>query len=1094
MEVNTTEARQRQRSLRRHQKKAARVAANEARIRELGALRVRAQKDMRATYKAVLATPTDDTLHRARQAVISLVQARHAFDEVAVDIKILQEAVDTLVTDKNYDVLTQLAEQPLKFDPAKHPDVFEENGAGPLYIRQSTVDYRQAIDAYEARYPADKLHTAALREQGAHEAGERAQSLRLKYVGQTFAEEGVAVRLEQDEVVAPSSRLGNWISTLQEAASSEGSGGTQKVMTTWSLRHVKMPATDSRSFVRSEVSQEMERTFIALAGLSALNSAPGGLSILWDTDIYADLTDSVLKDVMQANPTAAASAPTASSLSQPGLGATIRAALETFVRKMQQEHPGETGAVPSGWRWDRVLQIASSALSSVRSVTLMKDITREEVIRESSTNELHYFGQEAGPGPKLERRLVHAIDRRSTGNASAIPLPFQLRFYWDLWMFLSHVLIYEVVSFLASLIHIVRPQIIRIQSSKVANLFITGYIVDVEKVKDITWEALPVSAWLDKVCQLYILAEPDALLVLSLDPGSIKYDPLLGKHRCRLLYLSILLQRGAEILIGRGLTTHQARERLLGLKALTNEIARVKQDFKVDQHALWSLRNQKQLDEDARAVMSERASERTRTFQTKHPKAVGTAGSQERIDTWLKYASSGPSNAWTITSQIGVIPCPGSLQPRSEKHRVWYEALREGTNLVLAAAQYDAPRSDPDQHDDDFDWYSYIETRRHAHAQRGAELQLVVSGVSLADALAELAAHGAGTAHRPIYEANCALCGLAFLADDNTQHRCQRQGQPIGIAKAPHINRKLLLVATDVLTAFGSPQQGLPDGMTMRPVREILARSDIWFHFAEHAHKQHPAALAELEAIINVEPLPMICLPQHQDLAYGEYDALIWAVTTLWSFIYGEASWGTYDLQRSAAASLATALQQDAVGAVVRAVCDEDPPCAYDQVVASIDGNGKRRYLQHEHVDQHKRRKPKPRVVSDYRTVFDLDLHVVRGVLAQERRAPPSEHHQSALLWGLGEHRRAFVAARPRAHTTAAAPTPPAKKHRRSTSHFNDEMIAMAMSEHGYVTFPERQRLTESLGVTRRELTDYLSNNDARLRQLRDELRAGSSS
>ncbi|KAK0519519.1 hypothetical protein OC834_007352, partial [Tilletia horrida] len=52
----------------------------------------------------------------------------------------------------------------------------------------------------------------------------------------------------------------------------------------------------------------------------------------------------------------------------------------------------------------------------------------------------------------------------------------------------SHVLIYQVVPFLASLIHIVRPRVIRIQSSKFASLFITGYIVDVEKVKDITWE------------------------------------------------------------------------------------------------------------------------------------------------------------------------------------------------------------------------------------------------------------------------------------------------------------------------------------------------------------------------------------------------------------------------------------------------------------------------------------------------------------------------------------------------------------------------------------------------------------------------------
>ncbi|KAE8219458.1 hypothetical protein CF326_g8955 [Tilletia indica] len=98
---------------------------------------------------------------------------------------------------------------------------------------------------------------------------------------------------------------------------------------------------------------------------------------------------------------------------------------------------------------------------------------------------------------------------------------------------------------------------------------------------------------------------------------------MLAKHRCRLLFLSVLVQCGAELLIGRGLCTTAARNTLLAFEPLAAEITRVKVSFNIDQHALWSLRNQRQLTEEEQMDMGKRTSASVIAAQARHPKAEG---------------------------------------------------------------------------------------------------------------------------------------------------------------------------------------------------------------------------------------------------------------------------------------------------------------------------------------------------------------------------------------------------------------------------------------------------------------------------------------
>ncbi|KAE8219459.1 hypothetical protein CF326_g8954 [Tilletia indica] len=118
--------------------------------------------------------------------------------------------------------------------------------------------------------------------------------------------------------------------------------------------------------------------------------------------------------------------------------------------------------------------------------------------------------------------------------------------------------------------------------------------------------------------------------------------------------------------------------------------------------------------------------------------------------------------------------------------------------------------------------------------------------------------------------------------------------------------------------------------MTSIPLQDVLDQSDIWLAFCGHIQNRYPAALSELEALLNIEPRPTVCVPDDLDVKDTEYDALIWAVTALWPSINGDACWGAYDLQWKIADSLANALQQDALKAALQACGKETPPSAYN--------------------------------------------------------------------------------------------------------------------------------------------------------------------
>ncbi|CAD6888580.1 unnamed protein product [Tilletia caries] len=200
--------------------------------------------------------------------------------------------------------------------------------------------------------------------------------------------------------------------------------------------------------------------------------------------------------------------------------------------------------------------------------------------------------------------------------------------FWDLWLFLRHVLLFQVVLFLSQLLVLVQPQVIRVQSSKVSNIFLNGHVFNVETIQGYEWVDLPVSRWLDKVCSIYILDEPSCLLILALDPGSVKYDPLLSQHRNRLLYLTMLLQRGSELLIMRGKSPQEAREILISCDPFQEEVARVKKAFEIDQHAVWSLRNQTALTNEEAVERSTRMKTVAKDAHERHGKAIGQPWSE----------------------------------------------------------------------------------------------------------------------------------------------------------------------------------------------------------------------------------------------------------------------------------------------------------------------------------------------------------------------------------------------------------------------------------------------------------------------------------
>ncbi|KAK0542754.1 hypothetical protein OC845_006463 [Tilletia horrida] len=588
-----------------------------------------------------------------------------------------------LVNEFNWEALVAFATRPLSFDPAAYPTAFENNGQGSLYLRKDKEPSYPFLDRYEARYSADRCFTMAIRAQAQFEVGDATQDLRLNYVRITFAEAGTSTRLDQDEVVQQSSRRGHRQTTRDQTES----------MTICSLRGVKMSASNISELRADETGHKMERVLIALSGHSSLSSAIGVITFPWDTDVYT----------IQA----AASTSTSSVF-----GEAIRNAIVQFLGHMRARYPQQAGQQPEGWRLQHVLAMTSSSLWRVRSVTLMKDIMREDVT--SDRPGIHYFGPEAGPGPMLERRLVKAVDSLTTRSQqlpAVLLQPFDYRFYWNLWLFSQHVLLLQVVEFLSQLIQLTRLRVIRVQSSKVANIFLRGTL---NKTKVST-----TSNGRNFQCLL----------------GWMEHDPALAALRSRLLYLTVCWQNGGE-LIGHAFSDpHELREQLLGFRPMADEIERVKMLLRQEQHAIWSLRSQRHLsEEEARTRLI-----KAREAHAQRMRAPGGPWSEKQMHVWEEYANAGADRSWTIDKKIGRIPCPDALDYRSEQHKVCFLSRKAGTEMVTTSALYDIPRKDPDEHNEAFDEDAYHEQHRATQSARAITNKLVLSPLSTKRAMEQLA-------------------------------------------------------------------------------------------------------------------------------------------------------------------------------------------------------------------------------------------------------------------------------------------------------------------------------------------------------------------
>ncbi|KAE8217561.1 hypothetical protein CF326_g9407, partial [Tilletia indica] len=89
----------------------------------------------------------------------------------------------------------------------------------------------------------------------------------------------------------------------------------------------------------------------------------------------------------------------------------------------------------------------------------------------------------------------------------------------------------------------------------------------------------------------------------------------------------------------------------------------------------------------------------------------------------------------------------------------------------------------------------------------------------------------------------------------------------------------------------GNPGAGTGAGVGAGTSAGHGGQSDIWLAFCGHIQNRYPAALSELEALLNIEPRPIVCVPDDLDVKDSEYDALIWADTALWPSINGDACW-----------------------------------------------------------------------------------------------------------------------------------------------------------------------------------------------------------
>ncbi|KAK0523296.1 hypothetical protein OC842_006194 [Tilletia horrida] len=369
------------------------------------------------------------------------------------------------------------------------------------------------------------------------------------------------------------------------------------------------------------------------------------------------------------------------------------------------------------------------------------------------------------------------------------------------------------------------------------------------------WTQLGKNDWVDQACRMYLLrmGSSDMLVIFSLEVGSVKYDPVLSSLRARLIFLSMLLQAAAESLVLAGCPPAAARSRLAAYQPFWDEVDDVKATLKAVQGALFSLRNEAAANTD---LSPEEEQERASLVSDKvvqgnslHLKATGQPWSEERIKQWDGYIASLPQDRdWrhTIMPSSGRIPFPLSVAPASEEHKAWFCSRAQDVDLVRAAVMADAVHRVPFSADTKSGWDEYTATRSRALAARAIDHELNVSPIHAEDAMLRILRQN-GTL--PVYSMSCSNCGLGYLADHNTQHRCRPDGLLMRITDL-HLERRVLLAAFEVADALG-----IEDGhsLTIHELHQVLQGSNIFGMSRTVAREDHADETAQVEAELEVD-------------------------------------------------------------------------------------------------------------------------------------------------------------------------------------------------------------------------------------------------
>ncbi|KAK0550346.1 hypothetical protein OC844_006739, partial [Tilletia horrida] len=309
----------------------------------------------------------------------------------------------------------------------------------------------------------------------------------------------------------------------------------------WTLKDVFPPGgplAGHRDLRKSRVAQEMERVLVALVGPTAIDSAVGGFHYPWNAHTY----DGLITQMIGALQTPPRPPPAQTALNFNTVVRDILARRRTVAATL-------TDAVIQNVPFDKALEMAGSVTRTPGSATILKDPTAEAFgITTPAEAELSYFGEAAGPGPQLERRLFSHLDQRWEASGGQLHA-YQMRAFWDfIWASLTSILLLFHLLTMEELLERAKPGVIRVESAEVAFMFAEGHILTPETAEALDLRKLRMKDWVGQACSLFLLRPESTkiLVIFSLHNGSVKYAPVLATLRTRLIYLSMAIQCAAE--------------------------------------------------------------------------------------------------------------------------------------------------------------------------------------------------------------------------------------------------------------------------------------------------------------------------------------------------------------------------------------------------------------------------------------------------------------------------------------------------------------------------------------------------------------------